>query len=125
MRFKNTSFFLSLIGSILVTVGTHWPTIAAEKINFIVGPLRLSLNISSLETFADEGTIDRRLADYFRMAGVGEAEQIRFREVLSKKLEIDPVLFSVTLRIKQGQYPLFCVELLETVFVLPLLLQPS
>ena len=70
MRLKNSSFFLSLIGSILVTVGSHLPTIAAEKINFIVGLLRLSLNISSLETFADEGNIDRRLADYFRMAGV-------------------------------------------------------
>ena len=103
MKFKNTSFFLSLIGSILVIVGTHGPTITAEKINFIVGPLRLSLNISSLENFADEGTIDRRLADYFRMAGVGEAEQIRFREVLSKKLEIDPVLFSRLLRTKMGE----------------------
>ncbi|MDJ0580768.1 alpha/beta hydrolase [Crocosphaera sp.] len=103
MKFKNTSFFLSLIGSILVIVGTHGPTITAEKINFIVGPLRLSLNISSLENFADEGTIDRRLADYFRMAGVGEAEQIRFREVLSKKLEIDPVLFSRLLRTEMGE----------------------
>ena len=103
MKFKNTSFFLSLIGSILVIVGTHWPTIAAEKINFIVGPLRLSLNISSLETFADEGIIDRRLADYFRMTGVGQAEQIQFREVLSKKVEIDPVLFSRLLRTKMGE----------------------
>ncbi|CCQ56570.1 MAG: alpha/beta hydrolase [Crocosphaera sp.] len=103
MRLKNSSFFLSLIGSILVTVGSHLPTIAAEKINFIVGPLRLSLNISSLETFADEGTIDRRLADYFRMAGVGEAEQIRFREILRKTVDIDPVLFSRLLRTEMGE----------------------
>ncbi|MGK7892407.1 MAG: alpha/beta hydrolase, partial [Xenococcus sp. (in: cyanobacteria)] len=70
-----------------MTVATVLPTIAAEKINFIVGPLRLSLNISSLETFADEGTIDRRLADYFRMARVGEIEQIQFREALRKTVD--------------------------------------
>lgn len=103
MKVKNTSFFLSLIGSILITVGTHLSTTAAEKINFIIGPLRLSLNISSLETFADEGTIDRRLADYFRMAGVGETEKIQFREVLRKTVDIDPILFSRLLRTEMGE----------------------
>ena len=86
-----------------MTVATLLPTIAAEKINFIVGPLRLSLNISSLETFADEGTIDRRLADYFRMTGVGEAEQRQFRDALRKTVDIDPVLFSRLLRTEMGE----------------------
>ena len=103
MKSRVTPFFISLTLAILTTVATALSASAAEQIKFIVGPLRLSLSISSLETFATDGTIERRLADYFRFAGSSEAEKEKFREILLKTVDIDPVLLSRLLRTEMGE----------------------
>ena len=103
MNSRVTSFLFSLILATLTTAGIFQSASAAEKIKFIVGPLRLSLNISSLELFATNGTVDRRLADYFRFAGSTESEKNEFREILLKPIAIDPVLLSRLLRTDMGE----------------------
>ena len=103
MKSRVTSVLFSLILAALTTAGIFQSASAAEKIKFIVGPLRLSLNISSLESFAANGTVDRRLADYFRFAGSTEAEKNEFREILLKPIAIDPVLLSRLLRTDMGE----------------------
>ncbi len=85
-------------------MGSLVPAQAAQTINFITpSPLKLSLNISSLEAFAADGTVDRSLADYMRFAGASEEEKAQFRELLLKRAEIDPILFSRLLRTEMGE----------------------
>ncbi len=103
MRLGVAYFLGSLILGTLTALGTPLPAQAAEKINFIFGSLRFSLRISSLEAFADDGTVDRRLADYLRITGASEEEKSQFQEILLKRAEIDPVLLSRLLRTEMGE----------------------
>jgi predicted dienelactone hydrolase len=79
------------------------PLNAAEKIYFIYEPIEESLNVSSLETFVADGTIDENLAFYFNIANVSEQEKAVFRELLSKKIEIEPVFLSRLLNTDEGE----------------------
>jgi predicted dienelactone hydrolase len=79
------------------------PVTAAQTIYFIAGPIRLSLAISSLEAFAADGIVDRRLKDYLRIAGASEGEKAQFRDVLRKRADIDPILLSRLLRTEMGE----------------------
>ena len=72
-------FIFSLILGVLTAAGSILPAQAAQTINFLTpSPLKFSLSISSLETFAADGTVDRSLADYMRFARAGEEEKERF-----------------------------------------------
>ncbi len=103
MKFGVTPFLGSLILGTLTTVANILPAQAAAKINFIAGPLKLSLPISSLEAFAADGTVDRKLADYLRITGANEQEKAQFRKILLKRAEIDPFLLSQLLRTEIGE----------------------
>ena len=82
-----------MLGS-LAAIATAFPVIAAEKLIFIYPPFNLSLRISSLETFANEGIVNQELAYYMNLAGVREEQKTAFREALLKRAEIDPVQLS-------------------------------
>jgi predicted dienelactone hydrolase len=64
---------------------TAIPVNAAEKIFFSFGPLQESLQVSSLETFAKDGTINPDLAFYFRLARATPEQKQRFREALTRQ----------------------------------------
>ncbi len=76
-----------------VSVGlTSLPLKAAEKIKFVYTPLVISLPVSSLEKFAEDGTVDKYLRDYLGRATPVEKE--KFREALLKKVDVNPIFVS-------------------------------
>ncbi len=84
--------FHSLLLGFLSVCITALPLKAAGEIEFVYGPIVASLSVKSLETFATEGKIDDSLRDYLRL--VTPEEQAEFREVLLKRVDINPVLLS-------------------------------
>jgi predicted dienelactone hydrolase len=76
-----------------VAIGlTALPGKTAEKIELVYTPLVLSLPVASLENFARTGAIDASLKTYLARATPAEREE--FRQVLLKRLDIDPILLS-------------------------------
>jgi predicted dienelactone hydrolase len=65
------------------------PLKAAEKINFVYGPLKLSLSIESLKTFVETGEITGNLKDYQAFIDEKTFEQIR--SFLAKSYDINQV----------------------------------
>ena len=80
---------------------TSIPVKAAEKIFFSYGPLMFPLKVESLEIFAQDGTINDDLAFYLNRVSPEKREA--FREALTKKVEIDPVLVSRFFNTKMGE----------------------
>ncbi|MGK7942062.1 MAG: alpha/beta hydrolase [Crocosphaera sp.] len=78
----------------LAAIMTAYPVLASQRLIFIYPPINLSLGIDSLELFATEGVINKELAYYMDLAGVGEAEKEAFREALLKRADLDPVQLS-------------------------------
>lgn len=68
------------------------PCHAADKIYFQYGLAQRSLQISSLEQFAQTGTIADDLAFYFRVIGTSETEQEAFRQALQTPAAVNPIL---------------------------------
>jgi predicted dienelactone hydrolase len=77
--------------STLLTVGS---TPAAEKLSFTYGPFQESLSVSSLEAFANTGTVNSDLNFYFKITGVNAETKAAFRAGLSTRPDIDPILLS-------------------------------
>lgn len=84
------SLFWSLATSLVLAT----PGQAAQKIFFQYGPLVRSIQISSLETLATEGTITDDLAFYINLVGVSDQELATFREGLNRTVDIDGVLLT-------------------------------
>ncbi|MDJ0576023.1 MAG: alpha/beta hydrolase [Xenococcaceae cyanobacterium MO_234.B1] len=70
---------------------------------FVYDSIEESLKVSSLETFAQDGTIDENLAFYLNIAGVNEAEKALFRKVLTQKIDVEPVVLSRLLKTDEGE----------------------
>ncbi len=94
-------FSLALGASAAVVMAM--PLKAAEKIYFLYSPLIDSLQVSSLETFAKSGTIEGDLAFYLNLAGANDEEEKQFRETLTKRIEVDPVVLSRLLNTDEGK----------------------
>lgn len=71
---------------------TGLPAGASKEILFFLGPFGRSIRVSSLETFAQNGTIDRDLRQY--LSGTTPAQQAEFRAALTTPAPISPVLLS-------------------------------
>jgi predicted dienelactone hydrolase len=78
--------------SLAFTLFSAVPLLAADNIIITYGPLRRSIRIASLETFAQEGTVDSHLRFYLRSLNAEQREE--FRRVLLKPVNIDPILLS-------------------------------
>lgn len=85
---KLSVFILGLASACL----TSLPVKAAEKLLFTYGPLKLSVEVESLELFAENGTINEDLGQYLNR--ISPEDQAKFRQVINKKVEIDGVLIS-------------------------------
>ncbi|MGK7917247.1 MAG: alpha/beta hydrolase, partial [Prochloraceae cyanobacterium] len=77
------------------------PVNAAETIDFYYGPLGFSVKIDSLELYAQEGKVNRELDFYLRR--VKPEAQDKFRQLLSKRYDVDPVRFYRFLRTPIGE----------------------
>ena len=78
----------------LAAIITAYPVLASQRLIFIYAPINLSLGIDSLELFANEGIVNKELAYYMDLAGVGEAEKEAFRDALLKRADLNPVELS-------------------------------
>ena len=83
----------ALLGSTLALLA-HTSVGAAEKLSFQYGLLQRSLDISSLESFAETGTPDEDLRYYFGLIGATETEKDTFRQALQTSADVDPLLVS-------------------------------
>lgn len=83
----------TLLGSTLALLA-HTSVGAAEKLSFQYGLLQRSLDISSLESFAETGTPDEDLSYYFGLIGATETEKDTFRQALQTSADVDPLLVS-------------------------------
>ncbi|WP_013320944.1 alpha/beta hydrolase [Gloeothece verrucosa] len=68
------------------------PVKAAQTILFTYGPAKLSLRVESLELFAKDNIVNNNLAFYFRRTNRQQEEE--FRQALTKRIELDPVVLS-------------------------------
>ena len=93
----------SLTLSFFATAATAFPLQAAEKILFVFTPLNLSLQVKSLELFAEDGTINNDLGFYINLTGASKEEIAQFREAMTKKVEVNPVLLSRVLNTEIGE----------------------
>lgn len=82
----------SLTLSFLGILATSFPVTAAEKLYLSYGPLMLSLRVESLEIFAKDGTINQDLGFYLDRAT--PAQQDQFRQALTKRVDLSPVMLS-------------------------------
>ena len=98
---------LQIIG--LCTLGTltsftvALPVNAAEEIDFVYSPIEESLKVSSLEKFAQDGTIDKNLEFYMNIAKPDEKEKAIFRKLLTIRIPLDPVVLSRLLKTDEGE----------------------
>ena len=90
------------LGAIAIAINSI-TAIAAETIFFVYGPLNLSLQISSLEAFAEDGTVNKNLRQYFELAEVKEEEKAKFRQALTTPVKVDPSLVSRLLNTEEGK----------------------
>lgn len=79
---------------LLSTLLTALPIQAAEKLTFFYGPFVQSVQVSSLNIFAQDGTINSDLEFYFKLAKADTKTQQEFRKALTARLNLDPVLLS-------------------------------
>ncbi|MDJ0902809.1 MAG: alpha/beta hydrolase [Xenococcus sp. MO_188.B8] len=96
-------WLVSLALGVSTTALMAMPLKAAEKIFFYYSPLIDSLRVSSLELFAEEGTVNEDLGFYLKLAGVSDEEKKQFREILNKKVDLEPVVLSRLLNTDEGE----------------------
>lgn len=94
------------IGSVLVSSLTTAVAIApaasaAETIRALYGPIQLSISVDSLETFANDGTINPDLQAYANRLDEQELEEIR--GLLQSTADIDQVAIANFLYTAQGE----------------------
>ncbi|MCP9888148.1 alpha/beta hydrolase [Cyanobium sp. ATX 6A2] len=68
------------------------PARASETLSFSYGPLIRSLKVSSLQKFAEDGTVEEDLA--FFLALVKPEDYPRLRKALTEKADVDPLVVS-------------------------------
>lgn len=77
------------------------PVKAAERVTFNYGGLLFEIEVSSLETFAKDGKIDRGLGFY--LGRVDKETQAAFREALKTRQDVNPVELYRFLKTPMGE----------------------
>ena len=88
LKRKFTSVAACLAGAVLASA----PANAGESLSFSYGPLIRSLKISSLKQFAKDGKVADDLAFFLQLTTAKQQEQ--FRESLSRRAPVDPMIVS-------------------------------
>lgn len=88
IKSKMTSFLIAALSASLLAI----PVKAAEELLLSYDSVLFSVKVASLEAFAKEGKIDSDLKLY--LSRVSAAEKEEFRQVLLRRIEINPVLLS-------------------------------
>ena len=75
-----------------ISLLTAPPALAEETISFSFGPLIRSLKVSSLKTFAADGTVPDDLAYFLQFTS--KQQQSEFRKALIERATVDPLIVS-------------------------------
>ncbi|BAQ64110.1 alpha/beta hydrolase [Geminocystis sp. NIES-3709] len=92
------AFFLLGITSIFFS---SLPVKSAEKLFLSYGPLKFSVEVKSLEIFAKDGTVNDDLGQYLGLIPPDKRDE--FREGLTKKVPLNPVLVSRFFKSDMGE----------------------
>lgn len=87
---KTACLFLGL--GILPILLEPEPVLSAERITTFIGPLQISIDLDSLEAFAQEGKINSDLALITNR--LDEPTKVKLREILQQRFDIDPAFIS-------------------------------
>ena len=93
----------SLILATVSAILTALPLCAAEKILILYGPVRLSLKVDSIETFAKEGIVNKELDFYLNAVGVKQEQHSGLQKALTKRYDIEPIHLHRLLRTPTGE----------------------
>ncbi len=86
VRLKSTFWpILAIISTFLLPK----PAISAERIYLLYGPLKFSLSVEALETYAIEGKITSEFAFYAKQ--FDEPTLLKLRQMLRKRYDLNPV----------------------------------
>ena len=88
VEISGRQWLASWAGGMITTLALALPLKAAENISVTYGPLDFSLPVSSLASFAHNGTVDEPLGQFMSLANVTETEKKLFREGLLKQPSI-------------------------------------
>ena len=85
--------WVKYIGLGAITVASMAMPVKAQKtLYFVFPPFKESLKVESLETFAQDGTVNQDLGFYLRLAKADEQARSKFREALNKQAPVEPLL---------------------------------
>ncbi|MEB3210085.1 MAG: alpha/beta hydrolase [Leptolyngbyaceae bacterium] len=87
-------FMQATLAGFFTGLTTALPAFSADQISFYYSIFERSIEISTLEEFAEEGRINSQLRRYFSLADVSPSEQRAFRAALQESADVDPVLLS-------------------------------
>jgi len=77
-----------------MTAASIMVPVKAQTLYFLYPPFKEPLRVESLDTFAQEGEINKNLGFFLNLSGANEEAKSKFREALSTPTELDPVLVS-------------------------------
>ena len=103
MMLNFTQIRNSLNLAIASTILTALPLCAAEQILILYGPVRLNLGIDSIETFANEGIVNKELDFYLNASGVKQEQHSQLQKALTKRYDIEPIRLHRLLRTPTGE----------------------
>jgi len=89
---RRASWFRFLILAIVTIFLTAIPVRAAERLHFSYGLFERSVSVSSLEAYAEDGTVNADLRFFLKFFGSDIEEE--FQKALNTRYELDPVAVS-------------------------------
>ncbi len=87
----------------VMTVASTILPVKAQTLYFLYPPIKEPLRVESLDTFAQDGTVNKNLGFFLSIAGTSEETQIKFREVLNKPAPVEPLMISRFFNSKIGE----------------------
>ena len=85
--------WVKYIGLAAITATSMAMPVKAQKtLYFVFPPFKESLKVESLETFAQDGTVNQDLGFYLKLAKADEQARSKFREALNKQAPVEPLL---------------------------------
>ena len=93
-RLPLTRWLQSIALGAISVASLAMPVKAQKTLYFVFPPLKESLRVESLDTFAQDGTVNQDLGFYLKLAKADEEARIKFREALNIASPVDPLLVS-------------------------------
>ncbi len=85
--------WVKYIGLAAITATSMAMPVKAQKtLYFVFPPFKESLKVESLETFAQDGTVNQDLGFYLKLAKADKQARSKFREALNKQAPVEPLL---------------------------------